>query len=349
MRGRVIVTCLAILFGMILWKVGMILPWLFGPILAAVITSKFTAQKIDWPPILGTIGLFFLGAQIGVSFTRRVVEDIQQDLFNIILMNIFVIGFAVLFSFVFRWLVKCTFETALLSSIPGALSQMIVMAEENKQADLLVVTLSQTSRILFVVMVVPFIASLHQGRVTDHLSPTASVFAVLSAWQIILIVICSLAVYLLMKRIKFPVPQLLAPIAVIIVWNLSTGLNFAVPYPLIAVAQVLFGIRIGLQIYDLSSQLSVKLFSGIVIQNTVLLLATFVLSVLFSFTTHHSFNDLFLSAAPGGMAQIIIVGLETKANVAMISSYHIFRIFFILLVITPLTQWMLNQRMIDKI
>lgn len=349
MKNRIIVTCTAIAFGMGLWKIGMILPWLFGPMIAAIVNSKFSSQKIDWPPILGMIGLFFLGAQIGVSFTREVVVDIKNDLLNIMLMNLFVIGFAVLFSFVFRWLIKCTFETALLSSIPGALSQMIVMAEENKNADLLVVTLSQTSRILFVVMVVPFIASLHQGNAIQALPHVRNFFEVLSIWQIVLIVVSVIFVYILMRRIKFPVPQLLAPIFVIIIWNLTTAMNFSIPYSLIAIAQVLFGIRIGLQIYDLSSQLSVRLFSSILIQNAGLLLATFLLSLLFSYMTNHSFNDLFLSAAPGGMAQIIIVGLETNANVAMISSYHIFRIFFILLVITPIIQWMLTKRMIDKL
>jgi uncharacterized membrane protein AbrB (regulator of aidB expression) len=45
---------------------------------------------------------------------------------------------------------------------------------------------------------------------------------------------------------------------------------------------------------------------------------------------------LFLGAAPGGMSQIVLVAIETGADVAMISSYHIFRIFFILFLIAPL-------------
>ena len=32
-------------------------------------------------------------------------------------------------------------------------------------------------------------------------------------------------------------------------------------------------------------------------------------------------------AAPGGMSQIVLVAMATGADVAMISSYHIFRIF----------------------
>ena len=57
---------------------------------------------------------------------------------------------------------------------------------------------------------------------------------------------------------------------------------------------------------------------------------------LFTFVSNHSINDLFLGAAPGGMSQIVLVAIETGADVAMISSYHIFRIFFILFLIAPL-------------
>ncbi|MDR4650386.1 AbrB family transcriptional regulator, partial [Staphylococcus aureus] len=38
---------------------------------------------------------------------------------------------------------------------------------------------------------------------------------------------------------------------------------------------------------------------------------------------------------PGGVNQIVLVALATGADVAMITSYHIFRIFFILFIIAP--------------
>ncbi|REB90538.1 AbrB family transcriptional regulator, partial [Staphylococcus pseudintermedius] len=46
--------------------------------------------------------------------------------------------------------------------------------------------------------------------------------------------------------------------------------------------------------------------------------------------------ELFLGASPGVISQIVLVALDIGADVAMISSYHIFRIFFILFVLAPL-------------
>lgn len=58
----------------------------------------------------------------------------------------------------FKKIAQVNLETAILSVIPGALSQMLVMAEENKKANILVVSLTQTSRVIFVVILVPLIS-----------------------------------------------------------------------------------------------------------------------------------------------------------------------------------------------
>ena len=48
------------------------------------------------------------------------------------------------------------------------------------------------------------------------------------------------------------------------------------------------------------------------------------------------------------MSQIVLVAMATGADVAMISSYHIFRIFFILFVIAPLIGYFINIRLNNK-
>ena len=64
--------------------------------------------------------------------------------------------------------------------------------------------------------------------------------------------------------------------------------------------------------------------------------------------TSHEFTNLFLSAAPGGLAQIIVIAMESGGDIAMISSYHIFRIFFIILVVVPIVAKFLTDREFKK-
>lgn len=95
-------------------------------------------------------------------------------------------------------------------------------------------------------------------------------------------------------------------------------------------------IRIGLQIAKLLDQMKGRIAVAIAFQNVLLILLAFIMVLLISMVSNHSVNELFLGAAPGGMSQIVLVAIETGADVALISSYHIFRIFFILFLIAPL-------------
>ncbi|MEJ7512033.1 AbrB family transcriptional regulator, partial [Staphylococcus lugdunensis] len=82
-------------------------------------------------------------------------------------------------------------ETAILSVIPGALSQRLVMAEEDKNANILVVSLTQTSRIIFVVILVTLISYFFQNNQSsgETIVKAKPLTHVLNIWQFIFIVL----------------------------------------------------------------------------------------------------------------------------------------------------------------
>ena len=90
------------------------------------------------------------------------------------------------------------------------------------------------------------------------------------------------------------------------------------------------------------TQLNKRLIFSIMLQNLILIFGTMFIVYMFQLFTSHQFNDLFLSAAPGGLGQIIVIAIETGGNIAMISSYHIFRIFFIIIVVVPIVGYYLK-------
>ena len=241
--------------------------------------------------------------------------------------------------FFFKKIAKVNTETAILSVIPGALSQMLIMAEENKRANIMVVSLTQTSRIIFVVILVPFISYFFRDNGSNGSSEKATTKVLTDAVsipQILLLALAVFIVYIIMSKINFPTKQLLAPIIVLISWNLITGVTFTLDNYIIASAQVIYMIRIGLQIAKLLDQMKGRIAVAIAFQNVLLILLAFIMVLLISMVSNHSVNEMFLGAAPGGMSQIVLVAIETGADVALISSYHIFRIFFILFLIAPL-------------
>lgn len=346
-RNNFIVFILSLVIGFILYGFNIMLPWMFGPIIASLIVVKVFKLEVRWPSLLSDLGLIMLGVQIGSAFTKPVIEDIKNDWLSIILVSVLLLLLALIVSIGFRKIAKVNSETAILAVIPGALSQMMVMAEENKKADILVVSLTQTSRIIFVVILVPIISYFFKSESNSSMTNESGIAMtdVLQPWHIMILIIGIVVVYYLMKWIHFPTKMLLAPIVVLIIWNLSTGLSFTVDEPIIAVAQLIYMIRVGLQIAHLTDRLKGRLAFAIAYQNVLLILSALVMVAIISFITHDPINDLFLGAAPGGMSQIVLIALDTGADVAMISSYHIFRVFFILFLIAPLINIYLKYRL----
>ncbi|PNZ97443.1 aminopeptidase [Staphylococcus massiliensis CCUG 55927] len=334
-----IVIILSLLIGGILNGLHIMLPWMFGPIIASIICIKiFKLDLSKWPNWLSNLGLIILGLEIGTTFTKRVLKDIQNDLILIILVSLLIILSAFIIAIGFKRIGKVNFETAILSVVPGGISQMLMMAEENKRADILVVGLTQTSRMLFVVVLVPLLSFFFKepsGEASSQpdIKPLTEV---INLPQLIIIGIGIAITYYIMKKIKFPTRYLLAPIVVMMVWNLITDINFTVDNWLMALAQIFYMVRIGKQISELLNQLHGRIAIAIAFQNITLILVSVVLVFIINIFSEHGINQLFLSAAPGGMTQIVIIAIATHADVAMISSYHIFRIFFILFIIAPL-------------
>ena len=105
---------------------------------------------------ISQIGLILLGVQIGSTFTSQVINDIKNEWLTIVTVTVLLITLSLLIAY-FSKIARVNTETAILSVIPGALSQMLIMAEEEK-ANILVVSLTQTSRVIFVVVLVPLIS-----------------------------------------------------------------------------------------------------------------------------------------------------------------------------------------------
>lgn len=326
-------------------QLGMILPWLFGSMIATILYIRFVRQGLFFPRWLGDLGVFIMAIEIGSTLTLDALIDMRDDIFNIFLMTIFVLILSLLLSRLFIYLTKSTPETAILASVPGALSQMLIMAEEEKRADILLVTLTQMSRIILIVMIVPFVSGLFQPTSGPNSSDEPVAVNYLTdvfSWEMLIIPIAAVLLIYLLNKIKFPASLMLGPIIILIIWNLTTGIEFSLDHVFINAAQILFGIRIGLQIASLMMQLNKRLIFSILLQNLILIFGTMFIVFVFQLFTSHQFNDLFLSAAPGGLGQIIVIAIETGGNIAMISSYHIFRIFFIIIVVVPLVGYYLK-------
>jgi membrane AbrB-like protein len=222
-----------------------------------------------------------------------------------------------------------TIATSVLGSLPGGLSQMVLLSEEVKSANSTIVTLMQTFRIFVVVTVVPFLTAWIPNG--SHLNEGTNVLPTFNVMHFVLAVLLGTFFFIAMKKIHFPLPELMAPIlSMAIVQFVTDHPVVEVPAIVLILSQIFVGAHLGLQLEKVRDQLSIRLFSAIVLTNLALIaFSGFIAYLLTTIHPVNTFLDFFISAAPGGIAEMSITSLET-GGIFDRYEFHLFRIFFIL-------------------
>ncbi len=100
--NNLIILVLSVLISLLLKVSHILLPFMFGPIIAAILCIKVFKLDIKWPFWLSQIGLICLGVQIGSTFTRTVIKDIQASWFSIVLVSVLLLVLALLIAYFFK-------------------------------------------------------------------------------------------------------------------------------------------------------------------------------------------------------------------------------------------------------
>ena len=243
---------IAALSGFAFYKIGVFLPWLLGPMIALLLLRQVSKLEFIWPKLLRQIGLIILGVQIGSSFTRQAVELMWIDFPLMLLLTVSVVGMALVLSILFMKMSGESLATSILGSLPGGLSQMVLLSEEVKSANSTVVTLMQTFRIFAVVTIVPFLTAwIPQGTHFEELS--LSDLPSFNISHFLFFIGMGVIFFILMKRIHFPLPELMAPILSMAIVQFFTDHSVVeVPTLLLIVSQLFVGAHLGLQLEKVS-------------------------------------------------------------------------------------------------
>ena len=333
---------IALPFGWLFSYIQIPLPWMLGPLTAIIVFNSMLGDWVRWPTLLRDLGMIVIGYSMGRSVTMDALHTITASLPIMITITLLTILFCTVSGYITHRQTGISLSSSLLGSMPGGLSQMVLLCDEIKTSDLTVVTFMQTIRLLSVVFLVPFIAAhgLINSTETSIILPTEMMeYDWHTTWPVIALAPISaiLAYYL-----KLPTPYLLGPI-----FGVAIGVLNAFPAPpadpvLLIAAQVFVGIYMGNGI-SLSSLKQLGKVLPYAVGGAIALLAfTFALAYALTIISPASLLTGFLSTAPGGMAEMGITAVVLQADVSTVISYQLFRLFFVLLSIPPVLKWRLN-------
>lgn len=311
---------------------GLPIPWMLGPLFAVLVAQFFIRRELTWPPIFRNIGLLIVGVAIGQAFELALFERAGQLVVAMFLINIVLM----LFCFALAWLSAKTaglpFKTAVASSVPGGLSQLVLFAEEERDVDLAVVTYFHVVRVVAVVMLIPFIVS-------GHVVSGADVARDVSWWQLGLLVACAAVLVPVAKRLRLPVPHFLGPILFVIVLKLFAVDVPVMPSDVLHVAQLLIGAYIGLLLKPEMVRLPVRVLIGGMVNTLLMIGFSYGASVVVGKLLEFSFATSFLSTAPGGLDQMGLLAAAVGADISVVTVFQLFRLLFIFLLVLPLLKW----------
>jgi membrane AbrB-like protein len=313
-------------------SLGFRLGWLFGGMIGSAMFSSYISPriKISLPPSfkhIRKVGQAVLG--VGIGSMLHVIEIIQL---HWLLMDVLVmVVISLTLSFSFGWLYfiiskNVSLKTAIFATLPGGAGIMGSVAKEHG-ADAVIVTLLQSIRIVFVVIIASLLIS-HSGSVMPHRTGGGLPVLFLSTLRSFgITAVLAVGGVWIAQRLRISSGTLVGPLLLTILFVNTAGLfiPFGVPKVLSVTAQMFLGIALGNGLGGVFNMERMKqLAIGIAIM--VCTIASNVLVVLYLLAVPKlSWESAVLSAAPGGAVEMIVMAQSLNLSLEIIVTAQIIR------------------------
>ncbi len=307
------------------------MPWMLGSLaVAGGIAIFWRGERFrgySFPIRLRSLFVALIGVMIGTQVTPELLGKVPELPWTLAALVLFVAASMIGNYLIFHRFGGYDRTTAFYAATPGGLIESIVQGEA-AGADLRILTMQQFLRVILVIVSVPLGLSLWFGFPVGSAAGLAGAGASgpVDLPSLILIVAAGLFGMWAARQIRLPAPQITGPMV------LTTGLtgfgviDLQLPIWLIALAQVVIGCSLGLRFAGMDLQLVRRCLGMSAVSVTYMLtLGTGVALALQAFTGV-PFLHLFISFAPGGVAEMGVIALSLAASPAFVSLHHIARI-----------------------
>jgi membrane AbrB-like protein len=299
------------------------LPWLLGSLLVSTGCS-IARMPVAMPGRLRTIFTAVLGVLLGSRITPEYFQDISKWGISIAALLMFVLVATSACYFYLTRIGGYSSANAFFGSVPGGLNDMTLIGAQ-MGADERVVALVHGCRLLLTVALMPVFLLVFAGA---YVTPGAAAYeslAPLDALGIMLMVGSALTGSVVAGWLKLPGGALIGPLAVFGAVTFAGWTDAVPPGWLVAVAQIVSGTAIGVRFRntpydDLFRTMLVALGATLIQLNFSLLFA-----ILVNLTSGLSIADLILAFAPGGQAEMSLLGLSLGGDIAFITLHSTIR------------------------
>lgn len=307
---------------------GLPLPWMLGAMTAATIAALAGAPLAVSPSVRNGM-VAILGVLLGSQFNLEIFSSIAQWYVGLLGVVVSVVVMTTLSTIYFVKIGRYDRTTAYFSSMPGGLSEMMVLGEA-MGGDGRRISLTHAVRVLTAVFLIVFYFRLFEGY-----APTGLPMAPVSAmdWHGILILMtCAVAGFYGARALRIPAAQLVGPLFLSALAYLTGVVDTKPPAEILAAAQVVLGTAIGARFTGTPLALVWRtiLVAAGAAAIMVLVAAGFAFGL--GWASGAPSTALFLALAPGGLAEMSIIALSLGSAAAFVSTHHVARIILIVII-----------------
>ncbi len=309
------------------------LPWMIGAMLATTAGSA-GGLKLAMSMRARAVMVAVLGVMLGSGFTPEILERMAEwslSLAGLVLYSAAAGGTA--------WLYLhriCGYDrvTSYFAAMPGGLSEMILVGTE-MGGDARIISLSQSSRLLLVVLILPFGFQFFLGYDPGTRPAVGLPLAQVPLSDLAVLTACGVTGFFAAKAIKMPAAAIVGPMILSAIVHLAGWSQARPPFELVAAAQVVIGTAIGCRFAGTTLRM-IRRAVAASLGSTAILLG---INAAFAVALHNALDlpaaALMLAYAPGGLAEMSLIAIAIGTDAAFVATHHIVRIFLIV-VLAPL-------------
>ena len=316
------------------------LAWMLGACVFSTIAA-FAGLRIGMRVRLRQGMIIIMGVLLGSGFTPELVQQLGKWAVSLCVLTGMTMTGATLGYFWFRRFTQWDKVTCYFAAMPGGLNDMTIMGGAMGGQER-AIALAHALRILTVVLTIPIWYRLVNGAQTSVLTmasgPTNNDWR---DWGVL--IACGIIGAVVGRLLRLPASFMMGPMLMSAIAHLAGFTNSKPPGELVAAAQVVVGCAIGCRFVGAAiDQLHREI--GASVGAAILLIGC---AVAFADLTHAltglNLDATILSYAPGGFAEMSLIGLALGVEVAMVATHHLFRLFLIIMTGPLISRFVLTR------
>lgn len=308
------------------WLTGLPLPFLFGPLLACLI-SALAGMQLRGLGQISVAARTILGIAVGASITPELVGRLPQIALSVALMPLFIALIGLIGVPFFRRVYRFDWVTSWYAAMPGGLQDMVIFGKE-AGGDPRALSLIHATRVLIIVTVAPIILTKGFGVSLDQ--PIGAPASTLPPTELGLMVFAAIVGWKGGERIGLFGASILGPMIVTAILSLAGLIHTRPPSEAILAAQFMIGIGIGVGYVGVTfHELRRDVLAGILFVLMLAALAAGFTEVSYLLGIAPPVES-FLAFAPGGQAEMTVLAIVAGADLGFVIAHHLTRVVLVI-------------------